>query len=83
MVKLSLIFSAISVFMAVGWASAQDAASRASGELRLACREAARKVCQPGLVPDFPALSRCLAENKDKLPTQCAPVIEAFIQRAR
>jgi hypothetical protein len=43
-----------------------------SHELRLTCREAARKICNPGVPPDRVAFRRCVVENRDKLPSQCS-----------
>lgn len=83
--KLPFVFAAFAVITA-GWALAQPAQNGAplvSDEVRQMCREVAQKICPSGLVPDFQAISRCLEDNKTKLPVQCSPLIAAFRQRAQ
>jgi hypothetical protein len=43
-----------------------------SDELRLTCREAARKICNPGVPSDRQVFRNCAIANRDKLPSQCS-----------
>lgn len=49
-----------------------DPRSQTSQDVRLKCREAARTICDVGNAPDREAFRRCVTENKDKLPPECA-----------
>jgi hypothetical protein len=48
-----------------------------SDELRLACRDAARKICNPGVPPNREVFRQCVREDRDKLPAQCAALFAA------
>jgi hypothetical protein len=54
--------------------------SEVSDDLRLMCREAARKICNPGIPPDRQAFRRCAAENRDKLRARCSAPFAAMGQ---
>jgi hypothetical protein len=83
--KLPFVFAAFAVMPARSTLAqpAQNIAPLVSDEVRQMCRQVAQKVCPSGLIPDFQAISRCLEDNKTKLPAQCAPMIAAFRQRAQ
>lgn len=83
--KLPFVFAVFAV-VTTGWTSAQPAQSTlppVSDEVRQMCRQVAQTVCPAGLIPNFQVISRCLDDNKDKLPAKCAPMIAAFRQKAQ
>ncbi len=57
-----------------GAASAQPLPlpSQAEQDVQSRCREAARKICNADLSTDRAAFRRCVTENLDKLPAECA-----------
>jgi hypothetical protein len=59
----------------------QPPKSEVGDDLRLMCREAARKICNPGIPPDREAFRRCATENRDKLPAQCSALFTAMGQQ--
>jgi hypothetical protein len=59
----------------------QPSKSEVSDDLRLMCRDAARKICNPGVPPDREAFRRCAAENRDKLPAPCSALFTAMGQQ--
>jgi len=45
-------------------------------QVRQTCRSAALNFCNPGSPPDRVAFRRCAAENKSKLPPECAVLFD-------
>jgi hypothetical protein len=84
--KLPFVLGAVFAVVSAGWAFAQPVQNTAPAigdEVRQMCRQAAEKVCPSGLIPNFQVISRCLEDNKNKPPAQCAPMIAAFRQKAQ
>ncbi|SDS74543.1 hypothetical protein SAMN05444158_3052 [Bradyrhizobium canariense] len=45
--------------------------SEVGDDVRLMCRNAALKLCDPGYPPDRAAFRHCVEEKREKLPLQC------------
>jgi hypothetical protein len=57
----------------------QGPQAEVSQEVRQMCRQEVQKRCRPGLVPNQAAIQRCIADNRDKFPSQCQrlPIFQA------